>query len=245
MSVEWISADWPVPDGIIAGTTLRRGGVSSGVFGSLNLGGHVGDDPENVAENRRLFAGACRLPGEPCWLNQSHSTVVARDRPAAPDPGTDALVCSGPGSVCAVLTADCLPVLFAADDGSEVAAAHAGWRGLADGILEATVATMHTPPARILVWFGPAISQPAFEVGAEVRERFVDDDSAAASAFRENERGRFQADLYRLARRRLSGVGVTRVSGGGRCTFREEPLFFSYRRDGQCGRMASFVGIRV
>jgi YfiH family protein len=143
--------------------------------------------------------------------------------------------------VCAILTADCLPVLFASDDGREIAAAHAGWRGLSGGVLEATVAAFESPPSRLMAWFGPAISQRAFEVGDEVRDRFVGQDSAAAGCFEENRRGRWQADLYRLAALRLRNVGVTKLYGGGRCTFGEPAAFFSYRRDGQCGRMATFV----
>ena len=183
----------------------------------------------------------CELPAEPRWLHQTHGTRVALDEPANPDPGTDAIISRRAHSVCAVLTADCLPVLFAASDGKEVAAAHAGWRGLCEGIIEATIERMQTKSSLLLAWLGPAISQQAFEVGPEVREQFVTSDATAADHFIENDRGRYQADLYGLARQRLKAAGVTEIHGGGRCTYSEPDTFFSYRRDGPCGRMASFV----
>ena len=241
MTIVWIDADWPAPSNIRAGTTLRRGGVSKNACKSLNLGEHVSDDSAAVIENRRRFAADCGLPSEPRWLHQIHSVNVANGAPLQPDPGTDAMITREANTVCAVLTADCLPLVFAATDGSEVAVAHAGWRGLCNGILEATVAGMQTSPAEILAWLGPAISQPAFEVGAEVRDRFVERQAEATMHFVANTRGRFQADLYGLARQRLSALGVGGVYGGGRCTYTEQENFFSYRRDGQCGRMATFI----
>jgi YfiH family protein len=235
----WLKADWPAPAGIIAGTTLRTGGVSSGRYNSLNLGAHVGDASASVAENRRRFLEACDLPQEPVWLTQVHGTRVIIDPPAASATGG----CGAPGRrhVCAVLTADCLPVLFASLDDTEVAAAHAGWRGLLNGVLEATVSAMTARPGRILAWLGPAISQASFEVGPEVREQFCDRDAAAAVHFAKNARGRWQADLYGLARQRLQTAGLRQVYGGGFCTFADTQRFFSYRRDGKCGRMCSFV----
>jgi len=241
VTISWIEAQWPAPPGVCAGTTLRYGGVSKGIYASLNLGGHVDDDATSVDENRRRFAESCGLPANPVWLQQTHSINVAVDAPLSPDPGTDAFVTGNSSTVGVVLSADCLPVVFAAADGNEVAIAHAGWRGLCGGILEATLAAMTTAPAGLLSWLGPAISQSAFEVGAEVRRQFVNRQPGAARHFAENGRGRYQADLYGLARQRLETAGVTAVFGGDRCTWSESGKFFSYRRDGQCGRMATFV----
>jgi hypothetical protein len=240
-SVRWIRADWPAPPGIVAGTTLRQGGVSRDRFASLNLAAQVGDAESSVEANRRRFVLACSLPAEPRWLTQVHGRNVVRAEAAGDAAKADAMVTSRADCVCAVLTADCLPVVFASDDGNEIAAAHAGWRGLCAGILEATVAALSTSPSGLMAWFGPAISQPAFEVGSEVRDGFLARDPEAAGSFRENGRGRWQADLYGLAALWLKKAGVTRIYGGGRCTFAEPGAFFSYRRDGQCGRMATFV----
>ncbi|MEX0976810.1 MAG: peptidoglycan editing factor PgeF [Woeseia sp.] len=241
MNVAWLEADWPAPPGVVAGTTLRQGGFSRGPYESLNLATHVGDDLQLVARNHHVFRNTCQLPSEPLWLAQVHGTTVldAASAPSAPE--GDAMQTDLPDVVCAVLTADCLPVVFASRSGRSVAVAHAGWRGLADGILESTVAAMTCEAQDLQVWLGPAISQSAFEVGAEVRERFVTQDSDAAMHFRPNSRGRWQADLYGLARRRLQHCGVTDLYGGRRCTFGEPQAFFSYRRDGACGRMATFV----
>lgn len=212
MSADWIPADWPAPQNIIAGTTLRTGSIAS-----------------------------LELPGEPCWLNQVHGAeVVAAGRFDEP-PEADAAVGNKPGDVCVVRTADCLPVLFCSGDGDEVAAAHAGWRGLAAGVIEATVAKMAHEPRDLLVWMGPAISQPAFEVGNEVREALIAPDPGSACCFVANDRGRWQADLYALARRRLSAIGVTGIYGGRFCTFSDNGRFYSYRRNADSGRMVSFV----
>ena len=237
----WIAADWPAPDAVIAGTTLRFGGVSTGAFESLNLGAHVSDDKAAVDENRHRFAAFCELPSEPRWLRQVHGTTVVVDPAAADCAEADAAITRKPDVVCAVLTADCLPVIFSSADGAELAAAHAGWRGLASGVLEATIGEMSTAPADLLAWLGPAISQSAFEVGDEVREEFLARDPAAEEHFVSNEHGRWQADLYGLARLRLNGLGIGHISGGQYCTFSQPDRFFSYRRDGACGRMASFV----
>ncbi len=235
----WVPADWPAPAGVIAGYTLRTGGVSVGNHASLNLGAHVGDDEAAVKENRRRFIEECGLPREPAWLSQVHGCDVAVDPRRCVD--ADAVVGRHAGSVCAVMIADCLPVILAATDGSAVAAAHAGWRGLAAGVLENTVRQFEMPPDELIAWLGPAISRQAFEVGNEVRQAFVGSDDAAASCFEQNETGRWMADLYGLARLRLQAVGVRDVYGGGLCTYSEPDRFFSYRRDGQCGRMAAFV----
>jgi hypothetical protein len=241
MSAEWIPADWPAPDGIVAGCTTREGGISKGKFTSLNLGSHVGDSIEHVTENRRRLALLCKLPAEPLWLNQLHGTDVAVDPESGTPPAADAVLTREPDRVCAVMTADCLPVLLVSASGDELAAAHAGWRGLCNGVLENTVYEFQALPADILAWFGPAISPRNFEVGDDVRQAFVSHDDRAAKLFVPNANGRWQADLYSLARQRLNEAGVQRIYGGDACTYDDSRRFFSYRRDGQCGRMASFV----
>lgn len=241
VSENWLPADWLAPEGVVAGTTLRNGGVSSGNFESLNLGAYVDDDADAVRENRIRFKALCDLPSEPRWLRQVHGSHVLVDPAAGAAAEADAAITRHAGVVCVVQAADCLPVIFASGDGVEVAVAHAGWRGLLGGVLEATVRAMSADPANLLAWLGPAISQAAFEVGGEVRQQFLAHDPAADDCFADNERGRWQADLYGLARMRLSGLGVGQVSGGEYCTFSEPERFFSYRRDGVCGRMASFV----
>lgn len=245
MSDGWIPADWPVPDGVIAGTTTRLGGVSSGIYAALNLGAHVGDDLAAVAENRARFVAMCGLPREPDWLTQVHGTAVrvtsGPDGVEADSAEADAAIAQDPSTVVAVLTADCLPILLCAGSGTEVAAIHGGWRGLAAGIIAATVSRMATAPDGLLAWLGPAISQPAFEVGDEVRQAFVGREAAAATCFEPNGSGRWQADLYALARLQLHRAGVDAVYGGDLCTHGDRDRFFSYRRDGRCGRMASFI----
>ncbi len=241
MSVTWIAADWPAPDNVIGGTTLRTGGVSSGEFAALNLADQVGDESAAVAENRRRFRSQLSLPSEPNWLKQVHGISVAGGNSLQSTAEADGMVATAAGVVCAVLTADCLPVLMTTSSGSTVAAAHAGWRGLSAGILEATVASLESPAEQIMAWFGPAISQPAFEVGDEVREQFIDQSKAAEACFLANSRGRWQADLCGLATLRLQDCGVTQVFGGGSCTHGERERFFSFRRDGRCGRMATFI----
>jgi len=242
--VDCVLAEWPSPPGVRAGTTLRTSGVSSGPFASLNLGAHVGDSPADVAENRRRMVADCELPAEPQWLEQVHGVTVASLPAGDETPQADAAITSEPGVVCAVLTADCLPVVFARCDGTAVGVAHAGWRGLCGGILEKTVAAMGSP-ATLQAWLGPAISLPAFEVGDEVRSAFLGHDTAAASCFVANENGRWQADLYGLARQRLVAAGLQYIHGGGLCTYEDPDRFYSYRRDGQCGRMATFVWIEA
>lgn len=240
MTIGWIAADWPAPAHIVAGTTTRHGGVSDGAFASLNLGAHVNDRSDAVRENRHRLRDALSLPSEPLWLDQVHGTRVATSRADADQPA-DAATGNAPLDTLAIMTADCLPVLLCSADGRHIGAAHGGWRGLANGILEKTVAAMPVPPAELLAWLGPAIAQPAFEVGAEVRDAFVSHGSAFATCFDENHRGRFQADLYGIARIQLGMAGVDAVYGGKLCTFADEERFFSYRRDGACGRMASVI----
>ena len=246
MAPDWLSPEWPAPPGVTALTTIRPGGISRGPFASMNLAAHVGDDPEAVAANRRALRAALDLPAEPLWLNQVHGTGVvdAGNGAGEATPEADAAVSVVAGKACAVLTADCLPVLLAAKDGRAVAAAHAGWRGLAAGVLEAAVARLGVPPDTLLAWLGPAISQAAFEVGDEVRAAFVAADPEAAAAFLPNAAGRWQADLYALARRRLSAAGVAAVYGGGECTYDDSGRFYSYRREARCGRMASIILFR-
>lgn len=243
----WIDADWPAPPGVRGLTTLRGGaGVSPAPFDRLNLGLRCGDDPANARQNRALLSQWLALPSPPHWLQQVHGTGVVRleAAPVAGDePVADAAVTATPGVVLAILTADCLPVLFAARDGGEIAAAHAGWRGLAAGMLEATVAAMHTPAADLVAWLGPAAGPAAYEIGEEVRDAFVQSDAAAAGAFEATRPGHWRVDLYALARRRLAACGVADVHGGNRCTLSEPASFFSHRRDGRSGRMATLAWI--
>lgn len=232
--------DWPAPGNVRAFTTIRAGGESSGTFASLNLADHVGDLPARVAANRRRLTESLALPAEPCWLEQVHGTRIADlDRPwsGAADGATTARV----GQVCAVMTADCLPVLCADREGRQVGIAHAGWRGLAAGVLEALIAAMPAPPDRLLAWLGPAIGPDAFEVGPEVRDAFLAANGEAAASFRRNARGRWQADLYALARLRLRAAGLTSVHGGALCTYSDSERFFSHRREAPCGRMATLI----
>ncbi len=238
---DFIRANWPAPAGVVAGCTTRLGGVSIGAYESLNLGAHVGDRADRVARNRALFVHETGLPAEPAWLRQVHGTVVHRMRPGDVTPEADAAVTLSGDMVLGILTADCLPVLICSSTGPELAAIHCGWRSLAGGIVGNTVTAMGTDPAGLLAWLGPAISQPAFEVGAEVRDAFLILNPDSASCFIANERGRWQADLYGLARLELEAAGISQVHGGGLCTFGDSARFFSYRRDGQCGRMASFI----
>ena len=246
-TVAFLEADWPAPAGVRAVTTLRGGGVSRGSYASLNLGAHVGDDPAAVATNRERAARALALPSAPRWLAQRHGTVVhehSGDATGAP-PEADAAIARAPLRVLAVLTADCLPVAIARRDGSAIALAHAGWRGLAAGVLEATCGALGAPPADLLAWLGPGIAASAFEVGPEVRAAFLEWDARAESAFTRNPRGRWQADLYQLARLRLEGLGVSAVSGGGICTYSDTERWFSARRGEPTGRMATFAWIEA
>jgi len=244
--IEFVEPDWQVPGHVRALTSTRAGGTSTGEFSSLNLGDHVGDDPVRVAANRARLREQLRLPAEPSWLVQVHGCdVVAAGRVSGSPCAGDAAVASLPGEVCAVLTADCLPVLCCDDAGRVVAAAHAGWRGLLEGILEATVRHMQCPPEGINAWLGPAIGPTAFEVGDDVREAFCARSARAEEAFVAGEGGRWLADLYCLARQRLAAAGVHRISGGDHCTFSDHERFFSYRRDGRTGRMASLIWLQA
>ncbi len=235
-------ADWVLPPGVRAIQTLRTGGRSLPPFDGFNLADHCGDDPASVAANRARLRQILDLRTEPVWLQQVHGIAVA----AAHDhlPGTcqaDASWTDRPGVVFAVLTADCLPVLIASDDGRVVAAAHAGWRGLCQGVLEATVTALPVAPSTVSAWLGAAIGPQAFEVGPEVRAAFLQAQPESAVAFRRVDADRWLADLYALARLRLARAGVARVVGGGQCTYREAQRYYSFRRDTRCGRMAALI----
>lgn len=235
---EWIVPGWPAASRVRALVTTRAGGVSSGPFAGLNLSLRVGDDPDSVTRNRAILR-AC-LPADPVWMKQVHGTAVADPGSAVADTEADAAVTRRPGRVCAVMTADCLPVLLSDRDGSVVGIAHAGWRGLASGVIESTVRAIDAPPAKLIAFIGPGIGPRRYEVGEEVRRAFVSRDADAAGAFAPGTEGKYFADLYALARSRLSAVGVAAVYGGGYCTAGEE-RFFSFRRDRTTGRMASLV----
>lgn len=248
LPIQWIQPDWPAPTNVRAISTLRTGGVSVGAFANLNLATHVGDAAVAVAENRRRLQAALDLDSAPLWLNQVHGVgVVAADArvssvgSSADVPTADASICTGPGRACTVLTADCLPVLFCDREGTRVGAAHAGWRGLAGGVLGATVTALDAAPDQLMAWLGPAIEQSAFEVGPEVRDQFLARNAGAAAAFAVNAQGRWQADLYALARLELASLGIQRVYGGTYRCFADAARFFSYRRDGQTGRMATMI----
>ncbi len=239
MPPEFIRPDWPAPTHVHALITTRSGGVSSGPYANLNLGDHVGDDPATVAENRRRLRAA--LPADPVWLRQVHGKRCVDAAQTTTDNEADAAWTNVPGTVCAVLTADCLPILLCDDRGTVVAAAHAGWRGLAAGVIEATVRSMNTPGERLMAWLGPAIGPQHFEVGDEVRACFAAHDPQANAAFVPQGGGKWRCDLYQLARQRLNALGISRIAGADFCTVRDAGRFYSYRRDGVTGRMASLI----
>jgi hypothetical protein len=230
--------DWPAPPGVRAWVT--ECGAGGGPYRALNLATHVGDDAAEVAANRTRLRAALALPREPAWLEQVHGARVL-DLDTEAIGAADGAVTARPGVVCAVLTADCLPVLLCDAAGRRVGVAHAGWRGLLAGVLPAAVRALGVPPDQILAWLGPAIGQAAYEVGADVRDAFLAVQPEAAARFLQNSRGRWQADLYGLARDSLGAAGVTAVYGGGFCTFRESARFFSHRREAPCGRMATLI----
>ena len=240
MQADFIRPDWPAPRKVHALSTTRIGGVSIGSYASLNLGEHVGDSPQAVAANRaqlqRYLHGAM-----PRWLSQVHGVRVTRDGDTTHAPA-DAAVTARRDVACTIMTADCLPVIFCDKAGTRVAAAHAGWRGLSAGVLEATLADMGGKPGDVMAWMGPAIGPKAYEVGEEVRRAFVAHSAEAAEAFTPGRAaGKWWCDLYLLARQRLTAAGVKDVCGGGFCTFTDKERFFSFRRDGHCGRMATLV----
>ena len=243
VAMSWLQPNWPAPATVHAASTLRTGGVSAPPFDSFNLALHVGDAADAVRENRTRLSQLLRLPAEPCWLEQVHGSHVVEVATYVTPPAADACIARAANQVCAVMTADCLPVLFCSLDGDRVAAAHAGWRGLAAGILESTVSSLGLPGSQLLAWFGPAIGPQAFAVGDEVRIAFTARDAATVTAFQRNTNGQWLADIYHLARLELARLGVHAVYGGDACTVSDEARFFSYRRDGQTGRMASLIWI--
>lgn len=240
----FLRPDWPAPANVRAATTLRVGGTSNGAYASCNLGDHVGDSPAAVAANRAAVSAALALPHAPAWLQQVHGTRVVNAAEVTTPIAADGSFATAPGAVCAVLTADCLPVLLCSFAGDAVAALHAGWRGLAAGIVEAGVRAFARPGELLLAWLGPAIGPQRFEVGDEVRAEFCAHDPAAAAAFVASGEGKWRANIYLLARQRLAALGVTAVYGGGLCTIADAERFYSYRRDGVTGRMASLIWLQ-
>lgn len=250
-SKHWLVPDWPAPANIHAATTLRTGGASLGTYSSLNPANHVSDDNDNVMQNRRTIKEMLDLPAEPVWLHQTHSNRVVKAAKTASLPQADASYTDEPGVVCAVLTADCLPLLVCARDGTKVAAIHAGWRGLLTGVISNTIVAMQTPPnpalfkgkdwGELLVWLGPAIGPDCFEVGTEVRDAFLQKSVAFNSSFKGQSNGKWLADIYQIARIELAGLGIAQVFGGTSCTVTEHERFYSYRRDTQTGRMATLI----
>lgn len=249
MSEFGIIPDWPAPVNVRALQTTRAGGVSAQPYADLNLGDHVGDNPDAVARNRILLRA--HLPSDPVWLQQVHGNIVVDAGQTVGVPDADASLSRKVDTICAVMTADCLPLLLCDEAGTVVAAAHAGWRGLAGGVVEAAVKAMNVAPERLLVWLGPAIGSQAFEVGNEVREAFLAHDTEAHEAFEPSPNlstqdaalstQKWLADIYLLARQRLALLGVERVYGGGLCTYTDAERFYSYRRDQVTGRMASLI----
>lgn len=242
-SIDWLPADWPASSSIRAGTTLRGTGPSRAPYDHFNLALHVGDDPDTVLANRASLRRQLDLPAEPCWLEQVHGVVVVDAARRAGQAQADAAYSHQPGAVCVVMTADCLPVLFCDRAGSTVAAAHAGWRGLADGILEATIQQAGLAPGESLAWLGPAIGAAVYEVGEEVRQAFLCQAMHDDSAFVPHGPGKYLMDIYTLARQRLQALGLNEIYGGEHCTFKQAGEFYSYRRDGTTGRMASLIWI--
>lgn len=238
-----IIPNWNAPAHIHAFTTVRTNGVSQPPFDSFNLGDHVNDNPDSVAKNRALLIEKFNLPQAPLFLTQTHSTKVVRLPYIGNSPEADAVYTNQPNQVCLVITADCLPVLFFSQDGQEIAAAHAGWRGLCDGVLEATVAEFECDPSLISVWLGPAIGPSAFQVGFEVVEQFCAFDAKAKEAFIDDgsTSGKFLGNLYQIAKQRLNRLGIFNIYGGEYCTFSDKEHFFSYRRDKLTGRMATLI----
>jgi hypothetical protein len=249
--VERIVPDWPAPDSVLAFSTTRVGGCSGQPYNSLNVGTHVGDDAERVGLNRALLTAELPLGSQLQWLTQVHGVHVIRAGTAGPEVEADASWSVDPGQVCAIMTADCLPVLFSSTRGDCVAAAHAGWRGLAGGVLEATLKAMPCAATNVMAWLGPCIGPAAFEVGADVREAFLrelrDDHSVLLECFASHPTlpGKYLADLHGLARARLLKAGVSRVYAYRACTYSQPQRFFSFRRDGQTGRMATVIALKT
>jgi YfiH family protein len=243
LNEDFIQPDWPAPANVKSLQTTRLGGVSAAPYDTFNLGLHVGDDPVRVNYNRQLLAPL--MPSEPVWLEQVHGTVVANADRAACQIQADACIARQRGSVCVVMTADCLPLLLCDEAGTVVGAAHAGWKGLAAGVIEATVKAMDIVPQKLMAWLGPAIGPEAFEVGNDVRAAFIAHQEQASEAFvAHGDHGKYRADIYLLARQRLQTLGIANISGGNFCTYHQRDKFFSYRRDGLTGRMGTFVWLQ-
>ncbi|MDT8371670.1 MAG: peptidoglycan editing factor PgeF [Gammaproteobacteria bacterium] len=243
MTVDFIIPDWPAPKAIKALSTTRLGGVSSVPYDSLNLATHVGDNPSTVSTNRHILTEQAHLPEPPRWLNQTHGTAVINSRDWQLDCDADACYSLDFNHVCTVMTADCLPVLICDKQAGFIAAAHAGWRGLADGIIEKIIAHYQAAPSDLMVWLGPAISPNHFEVGTDMYDIFTTQSAIAKNAFVQTDSTHYLADIYHLARLRIQQMGVNAIYGGDSCTVSDAARFFSYRRDGVCGRMASMIWI--
>ena len=255
IKMTWITADFPnlpenVKQHLVAGTTTREGGVSIPPYASLNLATHVEDDMQDVQANRAILRDSLQLPSEPYWLNQTHSNIVielpyqyrsAQNSKAISIIEADAAFTARPNHICCVMTADCLPVLIVDESGKKVAAVHCGWRGLANGVLINTLAALEVEGKNLHVWLGPAIGPEKFEVGAEVKQEFVSLTSKNSDCFAAQDNGKYLCDIYKLARLQLKDFGVVHISGGNYCTVKQEDKFFSYRRNGQTGRMASMI----
>lgn len=241
MDADWITPDWPASDRVRAVSTTRRGGVSKGRYASFNLGAHVGDDPRAVAENRLCLRHQLNLACEPRWLKQRHGGHVVNLNGSEVREPCDAAVTHTANEICVIMTADCLPVLLCDLAGTMIAAAHCGWRSLAAGILENTLAAMHITPGDLLAWLGPAIGPSVYQVGDDVRAALTMAHPDAELAFEPQRPGKWLCDLYLIASQRLRYAGVTHIYGGGFCTYSERERFFSYRRDGECGRMATLI----
>jgi len=240
LPVSWPDDGQEKPGNVHAVTTLIKGGGSSGDYAEYNLATHVGDDLPSVINNRKKLLDDLRLPAEPCWLDQVHSNkVIYADEKNIP--AADASLTRTKGVVCAVLTADCLPVFFCNYSGTEVAVAHAGWRGLHDGIISNTIRAMKSSPDEILVSLGPAIGPQFFEVGVEVFEAFIDSDRLNETAFVATSPDHFLCDIYHLARIELQSLGIKHIAGGDYCTYRDDQQFYSYRRQKNTGRMANLI----
>ena len=240
---DFIEPDWPAPATVKAVVTTRNTGESLPPFDSFNLAGHVEDSPEHVQANRQLLRQTLQLPAEPVSLQQVHGIRVVRAELAAEVEIADASTTKELNTVCTVMTADCLPVLICNQAGDQVAAVHAGWRGLVGGILETSVNTFQQPGEELIAWLGPAIGPEAFEVGDEVRQMYVEADADLAEAFVTGKPGKWYLDIYQAARTRLEKLGVSEIHGGGLCTHTDAARFYSYRRDGVTGRMASMIWI--
>ncbi len=237
--MNWIKPDWPVARNIHAAVTLRSGGLSQGAFSSLNPALHVNDREEIVQGNRKIISDMLNLPADPVWLEQTHSNQVVKADPLIQQVAADASYTDQANTVCAVLTADCLPVLLASKEGTQIAAIHAGWRGLLAGIIANTVNALNT--TELVAWLGPAISPDCFEVGAELRDLFVNKSTVFATAFKITQQNKYLADIYQLATIELASIGITQVYGGDFCTVTDTQRFYSYRRDGETGRMATLI----